>query len=167
VLVDVGPAVIRNYLGNGEGITTLATRSCWGEGTAGDTGCFLDTAADTEQVGATVFDRGWIDLGHYASLDHGQPLTPGVPYRMTVHLAPADHIVPAGHRLVLIVAGTDNNLIDPPDTTPTVTVDLSHSDLRLPLVGGAGALAAGPVRAADQTASPLAVVTGRQSTDLR
>ncbi|MDH6140518.1 MULTISPECIES: Xaa-Pro dipeptidyl-peptidase [Kitasatospora] len=168
VLVDIGPATIRNYLGSGEGITTLTTRSCWGEGTPGDTGCFLDTAADTSQVGATVFSRGWIDLGHYASLDHGQALTPGTPYRMTVHLSPTDHVVPAGHRLALIVAGTDNGLIDPPDTKPTLTVDLGHSELRLPLVGGTGALPGSQQpRAAASQAAPLAVLTGRQPADLR
>ncbi|MCC9307434.1 Xaa-Pro dipeptidyl-peptidase [Kitasatospora sp. RB6PN24] len=167
VLVDVGPAVIRDYLGSGEGITTLTSRSCWGEGTPGDTGCFLDTAADTSQVGATVFSRGWIDLGHHASLDQGQPLTPGAPYRMTVHLSAADHVVPAGHRLALIVAGTDNGLIDPPDTKPTLTVDLSHCELRLPLVGGTRALPAGQPRAAASRPAPLSVLTGRQSDDLR
>ncbi|WP_370216793.1 Xaa-Pro dipeptidyl-peptidase [Kitasatospora sp. GAS1066B] len=136
VLVDLGPASIRDYQGSGEGISTLTTRSCWGESTAGDSACFLDTAAATTKVEETVFSRGWADLGHYAGLDHGVPLTPGTPYRMTVRLAATDHVVPAGHRLALIVAGTDNGLIDPPDTRPTLTVDLADSTLRLPLVGG-------------------------------
>jgi X-Pro dipeptidyl-peptidase len=140
VLVDLGPATVRNFLGNGEGITTLGTRSCYGESTAGDSACFLDTAADTTTGDHTVFSRGWADLGHYASLAHGVPLVPGKPYTMTVQLAATDHVVPAGHRLALIVAGTDGGLILPPDTTPKVTVDLSHSVLRLPLVGGSGAL---------------------------
>ncbi|CAM5468015.1 hypothetical protein SANTM175S_00636 [Streptomyces antimycoticus] len=34
VLVDLGPATIRNYTGSGEGITTLDRRSCWGSSTA-------------------------------------------------------------------------------------------------------------------------------------
>ncbi|WP_329562569.1 Xaa-Pro dipeptidyl-peptidase [Kitasatospora sp. NBC_01266] len=140
VLVDLGPATIRDYQGSGEGINTLTTRSCWGESTAGDSACFLDTAAATVQVNETVFSRGWADLGHYAGLDHGVPLTPGTPYPMTVQLAATDHVVPAGHRLALIVAGTDDGLIDPPDTRPTLTVDLADSALRLPLVGGGGAL---------------------------
>ncbi|MGK4585035.1 Xaa-Pro dipeptidyl-peptidase [Kitasatospora sp. HPMI-4] len=140
VLVDLGPATIRNYQGAGEGITTLGTRSCWGESTPGDSACFLDTAADTAQVDYTVFSRGWADLGHYAGLNRSISLTPGRTYSITFDLAGTDHVVPAGHRLALIVAGTDNGLIDPPSTTPTVTVDLAHSFLRLPLVGGAGQL---------------------------
>lgn len=157
VLVDLGPAVIRDYLGGGEGITTGSTRSCYGESTAGDSACFLDTSADKESVDHTVFSRGWADLGHYASLSHGVPLTPGRPYTMTIQLAATDHVVPAGHRLALIVAGTDGGLILPPDTTPTVSVDLSRSVLRLPLTGGAAALRAGaPAPAGRAARTPVA-----------
>ncbi|MFI1098004.1 Xaa-Pro dipeptidyl-peptidase [Streptomyces sp. NPDC020917] len=148
VLVDLGPATIRDFLGGGEGITTLKTRSCYGESTPGDSACFLDTAADTESVDHTVFSRGWADLGHYQSLAHGVPLTPGKPYTMTIQLAATDHVVPAGHRLALIVAGTDGGLILPASTTPTVSVDLSQSVLRLPVSGGTGALATVPGAAA-------------------
>ena len=49
--------------------------------------------------------------------------------------------MPAGHRLALIVAGTDRDLIDPPSTTPTLTVSLSRTSAQLPLVGGASAFA--------------------------
>ncbi|MCX4750239.1 Xaa-Pro dipeptidyl-peptidase [Kitasatospora sp. NBC_01287] len=143
VLVDLGPATIRNYQGDGEGITTLTTRSCWGDSTAGDSACYLDTAADTTQVNETVFSRGWADLGHYAGLDHTVRLTPNTPYTMTLQLAPSDHVIPAGHRLALIVAGTDDGLINPPSTRPKLTVDLTRSALTLPLVGGAGQLPAG------------------------
>jgi X-Pro dipeptidyl-peptidase len=142
VLVDLGPATVRNFLGDGEGITTLGTHSCYGESTAGDSACFLDTAADTTTGDHTVFSRGWADLGHHASLAHGAPLVPGKPYTMTIQLAATDHVVPAGHRLALIVAGTDSGLILPPDTTPKVTVDLARSVLRLPLAAGSGGLSA-------------------------
>ncbi|GAA3378369.1 hypothetical protein GCM10020367_57580 [Streptomyces sannanensis] len=50
-------------------------------------------------------------------------------------------LVPAGHRLAPIVAGTDRNLIEPPDTRPTLTLDLAGSSARLPLAGGAAAFA--------------------------
>jgi X-Pro dipeptidyl-peptidase len=166
VLVDLGPAAIRNYLGGGEGITTLATRSCYGESTAGDSACFLDTAADTAAVGHTVFSRGWADLGHYASLGHGVRLTPGKPYTMTIQLAATDHVVPAGHRLALIVAGTDNGLILPPDTTPKVGLDLRRSVVRLPLVGGSEALRTVPgasaprVLSAPRPAAPARLFAG-------
>ncbi|MFB6435345.1 Xaa-Pro dipeptidyl-peptidase [Streptomyces sp. NPDC056411] len=141
VLVDLGPATIRNYAADGEGITTLDRRTCWGAGTKGDTGCFKETAADTAKVAHTVFSRGWADLGTYADPHKGRPLTPGKPYTLTLNLAAADHIVPAGHRLALIVAGTDAGLIDPPASRPRLTLDLSRTAARLPLTGGAAALA--------------------------
>ncbi|MEU6283769.1 Xaa-Pro dipeptidyl-peptidase [Streptomyces sp. NPDC047028] len=140
VLVDLGPDTIRDYADADEGITTLTRRSCWGESTAGDSACFKDTAAKTTAVDYTVFSRGWADLGHHASLRKGVPLTPGRAYTMTLDLAATDHVVSRGHRLALVIAGTDRNLIDPPSTRPTLTLDLSRTTARLPLVGGAPAL---------------------------
>ncbi|MEV5872661.1 Xaa-Pro dipeptidyl-peptidase [Streptomyces sp. NPDC052101] len=141
VLVDLGPDTIRDYADSHEGITTLTDRTCWGESTAGDSACFKETEAKTTKVDYTVFSRGWADLGHYASLAKGVPLTPGKAYTITLRLAATDHVVPKGHRLALIIAGTDNGLIDPPSTKPTLTVALSGTTARLPLVGGAPAFA--------------------------
>ncbi|MEU6818521.1 Xaa-Pro dipeptidyl-peptidase [Streptomyces sp. NPDC046860] len=140
VLVDLGPDTVRDYADSGEGITTLAERTCWGESTAGDSACFKATSAKTADVGATVVSRGWADLGHHASLGKGVPLTPGRAYTMTVDLAATDHVVPEGHRLALVVAGTDKDLIEPPATRPTLTLDLSRTTARLPLTGGPAAL---------------------------
>ncbi|WP_394428933.1 Xaa-Pro dipeptidyl-peptidase [Streptomyces sp. SGAir0957] len=142
VLVDLGPATIRDYAGAGEGITTLTDRSCWGASTTGDSSCFKNTQAKTADVDATVFSRGWADLGTYANPDKGRPLTPGKKYTLTIQLAASDHIVPKGHRLALIVAGTDKDLIDPPSTKPTLTVDLARTAASVPVVGGAKAFAA-------------------------
>ncbi|MCK8678045.1 Xaa-Pro dipeptidyl-peptidase [Streptomyces lichenis] len=139
VLVDLGPATIRDYTAAGEGITTLAHRTCWGASTPGDSACYKETEPKTAEVGHTVFSRGWADLGTWADPDRGRPLTPGKARRITIDLAHADHVVPAGHRLALIVAGTDRGLIDPPDTTPSLTLDLARTSARLPLVGGPAA----------------------------
>lgn len=157
VLVDLGPATIRDYADGGEGITTLTDRTCWGVSTAGDSSCFLRTEAKTADVDRTVFSRGWADLGNYASERTGKPLTPGKPYTITLDLAPSDHVVPAGHRLALIVAGTDKDLIDPPSTRPTLTLDLARTSARVPFVGGAHAFAsatAGTHAAAPRTSAP-------------
>lgn len=151
VLVDVGPDTIRDYADSAEGITTLTDRTCWGESTAGDSACFLSTRAKTKAVDYNVLSRGWADLGNYASATKGVPLTPGKAYTITLDLAATDHVVPAGHRLALIVAGTDKDLIDPPSTTPTLTLDLSRTAARLPLVGGASAFAKATAVAGSRT----------------
>ncbi|MER6351899.1 Xaa-Pro dipeptidyl-peptidase [Streptomyces sp. NPDC001634] len=141
VLVDLGPDTIRDYADSGEGITTLTDRTCWGASTTGDSACFKVTQAKKTDVASTVFSRGWADLGHYAPDLKGVPLTPGTAYTITLDLAATDHVVPKGHRLALIVAGTDKDLIDPPSATPTLTVDLSRTAARVPFVGGTAAFA--------------------------
>ncbi|MEU0373238.1 Xaa-Pro dipeptidyl-peptidase [Streptomyces sp. NPDC006283] len=146
VLVDLGPDTIRDYAASGEGITTLAERTCWGASTTGDSSCFKETKARTIDVGHTVFSRGWADLGGYEP----DALTPGQAYTVTIDLHASDHVVPAGHRLALIVAGTDKDLVDPPDTTPRLSLDLAGTAAKLPLVGGASAFdraVAGPAPA--------------------
>ncbi|MFE6666285.1 Xaa-Pro dipeptidyl-peptidase [Streptomyces sp. NPDC057697] len=152
VLVDIGPDTIRDYGSSGEGITTLTDRDCWGPSTAGDSSCYRKTGADTTAVDRTVVSRGWADLGTYASAGKGRPLTPGRAYTITLDLAATDHVVPAGHRLALIVAGTDRDLIDPPDSTPTLTLDLARTSAKLPFVGGTGAF----VRATTGSVAPAA-----------
>jgi X-Pro dipeptidyl-peptidase len=139
VLVDLGPDTIRDYNASGEGITTLTDRTCWGPSTTADSSCYLTTAARTAEVDHNVFSRGWADLGTHASAGHGVPLTPGQPYTVTLQLAASDHVVPAGHRLALIIAGTDRGLIVAPSTTPTLILDLAGTAARLPIVGGAKA----------------------------
>ncbi|TQJ56960.1 Xaa-Pro dipeptidyl-peptidase [Streptomyces sp. NBC_00080] len=141
VLVDLGPDTVRDYAASGEGISTLTDRTCWGASTAGDSACFRETAAKAVDVGRTVVSRGWADLGTYADPGKGVALTPGRAYTLTLDLAATDHVVPAGHRLALIVAGTDRDLIDPPADTPTLTLDLSRTSARVPFVGGADAFA--------------------------
>jgi X-Pro dipeptidyl-peptidase len=159
VLVDLGPDTIRDYAAAGEGITTLTERTCWGAVTQGDSPCFKETKARTAAVGYTVFSRGWADLGNYASDAKGRPLTPGTPYTITLDLHASDHIVPAGHRLALIVAGTDRDLIDPPASTPTLTLDLARTSAKLPIVGGAPAF----VRAAAGSTASIAPSESRLS----
>ncbi|MFF5428201.1 MULTISPECIES: Xaa-Pro dipeptidyl-peptidase [unclassified Streptomyces] len=139
VLVDLGPDTIRDYAASGEGITTLPERTCWGASTPGDSACYKETRARTTDVAHTVISRGWADLGTWADPRAGRPLTPGRPYTLTLKLAATDHVVPAGHRLALIVAGTDEGPLDLPSTTPTVTLDLTRTWARVPLVGGPGA----------------------------
>lgn len=160
VLVDLGPDTIRDYADSAEGISTLPGRTCWGASTPGDSSCFKETAPKTKAVDYTIVSRGWADLGNYASDREGRPLTPGKAYTITLDLHATDHVVPKGHRLALIVAGTDKGLIDPPSTRPTLTVDLSRTSATLPLVGGPKALAAATAGPPAALAVPRARLNG-------
>nr|WP_308300985.1 MULTISPECIES: Xaa-Pro dipeptidyl-peptidase [unclassified Crossiella] len=137
VLVHYGPSTIRNYAGAGEGISTLGTESCWGEATPSDNGCYKNTATTTANVGLEVFSRGWADLANSESLTSQTPIVPGQARTMTFRLASTDHVIPAGHRLAVIIAGTDSGRIVAPANRPTVTIDLARSFVTLPIVGGA------------------------------
>ncbi|MFB9568224.1 Xaa-Pro dipeptidyl-peptidase [Saccharopolyspora hordei] len=142
VLVDYGPATTRDYLGQGEGIRTLETESCWGESRPGDDACYHDTEATTADVDFEVVARGWADLANHESLDEERPLEPGVPRTMTFRLATTDHVVPAGHRLALVIGGTDSAFIVAPRQPGEVGIDLSGTSVTLPVVGGLPAVAA-------------------------
>jgi X-Pro dipeptidyl-peptidase len=130
-LVDNGPATMR--ADTDDGITTLTTKSCWGDSTPTDSACYFNTAPKTVSVTEDVFDRGWADLGHYATLTSKQALTPGQPYTITFPLNTTDHTIPAGHTLTLIIGGTDTDNIDGPSSHPTLTVNLAASSVVLPL----------------------------------
>lgn len=136
VVVDYGPATIRNYVditsGKG-GIRNLETRSCWGESSAVDSACYLDTVADTVDVDREIVSVGWADLGHFASRHRQVPLSPDRFYTMTFKLSPLDHIVPAGHRLGLVIGGTDYWEFFEPGQRPTLTVDLARTSVTLPV----------------------------------
>ncbi|WP_408629833.1 Xaa-Pro dipeptidyl-peptidase [Amycolatopsis aidingensis] len=132
VLVDYGPATIRDYLGPGEGIRTLGTESCWGATRPGDDPCYRNTATTTTAVDLEVISRGWADLANHATLRESGPLEPGRDYRMTFRLSATDHVVPRGHHLALIIAGTDRGFSVSPAEPGTVRVDLSRTSVRIP-----------------------------------
>ncbi|HEX5405840.1 MAG TPA: Xaa-Pro dipeptidyl-peptidase [Pseudonocardiaceae bacterium] len=133
VLVDYGTTTMRNYASSDEGVRTLTTRSCWGDSTAADSACYLDTTPDTQTVSDDIFERGWADLGHFAGLTSQQTLTPGKAVTITFPLNTTDHTVPAGHKLALIIGGTDSGFINGTGSRPKLTVNLSGSSITLPM----------------------------------
>ncbi|MBB1160265.1 Xaa-Pro dipeptidyl-peptidase [Amycolatopsis dendrobii] len=163
MLVDYGPAKIRNFSGPGEGIVTGTERTCWGSSIDGDSACYKVTSADTTNVDYTIISRGWADLANYQSLSREARLTPGKAYTMTFRLASTDHIVPAGHRLALVIGGTDANFITGPANPPKLTIDLAKTSAQVPLVGTV------PARPWTEAApaGPLAHVPAAARFDLR
>ncbi|WP_020640231.1 Xaa-Pro dipeptidyl-peptidase [Amycolatopsis balhimycina] len=135
LLVDIGPATIRNFAGSGEGIKTGTSENCWGSSASGDDACYRITSADVKKVSYTILSRGWADLANYASLSQERPLTPGTAYTMTFRLASTDHVVPRGHALALIIGGTDGSFIPGPAQPGRVTLDLARTSASVPLVG--------------------------------
>lgn len=135
LLVDLGPATIRNFAGSGEGIKTSTAENCWGSSSSGDDACYRITSADVKKVNYTILSRGWADLANYASLSQERVLTPGTAYPMTFRLASTDHVVPRGHALALIIGGTDGSFIRGPAQPGRVTLDLARTSVSVPLAG--------------------------------
>ncbi|GAA3467503.1 CocE/NonD family hydrolase [Nonomuraea roseola] len=133
-VVDYGPATIRDYVDITKpgGIRNLTTRSCWGQSGPADSACYLDTETATTSVEHEIVATGWADLGHHATLRRGVPLEPDRFYTMTFELSPMDHIVPEGHRLGLVIGGTDWWEFLEPGQRPSLTVDLTRTSLTLP-----------------------------------
>ncbi len=138
-LVDLGPATVRRTggLDDSTGIVNLTTRSCWGASSATDSACYLDTAADLVPVDQQIIAVGWTDVGHFASPLHQVPLDPNRFYSRQLPLSTMDHIVPAGHRLALIVGGTDNfTFFLLHATTPNLTFNLTDTSVTIPVAPG-------------------------------
>lgn len=62
-----------------------------------------------------------------------QKLIPGTAYTITFPLNTTDHVIPAGHTLAVIIAGTDKGFISAPSSAPNLSVDLTRSSVTLPL----------------------------------
>jgi X-Pro dipeptidyl-peptidase len=100
---------------------------------------------------ANIITRGWADPqnhrslrdgGNYESMRRGEPLEPGRFYDLTFDLQPDDQVIPAGKRIGLMIFSSDRDFTLWPKPGTELTVDLERTSLRLPLVGGAGALRA-------------------------
>ncbi|HEY3610896.1 MAG TPA: CocE/NonD family hydrolase [Pseudonocardiaceae bacterium] len=138
-LVDLGPATVRRTggLDDSTGIVNLTTRSCWGASSATDSACYLDTTADLVPVDQQIIAVGWTDVGHFASPFHQVPLDPNRFYSRQLPLSTMDHIVPAGHRLALIIGGTDNfTFFLLHATTPNLTFNLTDTSVTIPVAPG-------------------------------
>jgi X-Pro dipeptidyl-peptidase len=144
LLVDYGDDTRVDYLGPGSGIRTLATEDCWGESTASDDACYKQTQTTTVSTPVNVVARGWMDAQNRVSLSRPAPLTPGQNYQIRWQTLPQDYVFKAGHRLGLILAGTD---LDNNTETPSgaqVTVDLAGTGITVPVVLSGPAAAAVP-----------------------
>jgi X-Pro dipeptidyl-peptidase len=95
-----------------------------------------------ETGNGTILTRGWIDPENRTSDWTTEAVTPGVFYRLRFDLQPKDVVVPAGRRLGLMVISSDREFTVRPAPGTQVTLDVPGSNVSIPLVGGAGALAA-------------------------
>lgn len=83
-----------------------------------------------------IITRGWADPQNYKSLTSSEPLTPGKYYQMQFALQPDDQIIPAGKKIGLMIFSSDPDFTLQPEAGTILTVDLAHTSIELPVVGG-------------------------------
>jgi predicted acyl esterase len=74
---------------------------------------------------ATAITRGFLNLRYRRSLSREEPMPAGTRVSATVQFSPQDHTVRAGHRLVLVVAGS-NVAWAVPDTPAGTRLTVHH-----------------------------------------
>ncbi|MEZ6042281.1 MAG: Xaa-Pro dipeptidyl-peptidase [Planctomycetaceae bacterium] len=95
---------------------------------------------DKGKITDNIITRGWADPQNRDSVSESAPLTPGQFYDVRFRLQPDDQIVAAGQQIGFMVFSTDRDFTLWPDPGTELTVDLDHTSLTLPVVGGAVAL---------------------------
>jgi X-Pro dipeptidyl-peptidase len=100
----------------------------------------------TRRITDNVITRGWADPQNHASLTESAPLKPGAWYDLEFDLQPDDQVIRAGQRIGLMIFSSDQEHTLHPAPGTKVTVDISATELTLPIVGGVGALHAATSR---------------------
>ncbi|MEU8001362.1 Xaa-Pro dipeptidyl-peptidase [Catellatospora sp. NPDC049111] len=153
-LVTYGTATRVNYRASGEGISTLSTESCWGSSSSTDDACYKNTAKVVSSAAYQVLSRGWMDGQHRDSLTSTTAMNTSTYYTITWKLRPIDQVIPAGHRLGLVLTLTDPEFVTAHSTGATATIDLTGTVLKLP-IAPAGAFTAQSLT--PQPAAPVIV----------
>lgn len=136
LIVDYGTDVRVNHRDRGEGIRTLDSETCWGESTSEDNACYRDTEKTTHEAPYEVVTHGWLDAQNRESLESSKPLKPGKSYRFQWDTLPEDYVLKEGHRIGVIIAGSDRARLLPDSNLATFQVSLTKSKISLPIVGG-------------------------------
>ena len=83
-----------------------------------------------------IITRGWADPQNHQSLTKSEPLQPGTFYTLRFDLQPDDQIIPKGQQIGLMIFSSDQDFTLWPTPGTELTVDLDHTSLTLPIVGG-------------------------------
>jgi X-Pro dipeptidyl-peptidase len=62
-------------------------------------------------------------------------VSPNTPYKITFNLASTDQVIPAGHKLALVIGSTDSSYIGSAGSYPKIAVDLTKTVLQIPMTG--------------------------------
>ena len=163
ILVDYGAGTQITHAG--EGIANTTERYCWGSSTTRtdaqgapiDHGaCYLKVSKPVISVTQWRISRGILDSANRTSLRTSEPVTIGDQTRFAWPLVPQDYVIPAGHRLGIVLTGNSSGFGVFGTPGATFTLDAKASKVTLPVVGGYRAAAATRAFAPDTSAPVLA-----------
>jgi X-Pro dipeptidyl-peptidase len=134
-IVDYGTTARTNWASGG-GIGNLPSVSCFGQGTATDTGCYVDVTRNLRTRNFEVLARGWANAGF---LTGAAPFDPADQHRLEWDVMADDYTFLPGHRIGIVLTGVDTGLqVTGTNGTP-ITVHLDDSWVELPIEdAGAG-----------------------------
>lgn len=156
MLVDFGSKA--QISRTGDGVTTGATETCWGESTPADDGCYKEVIKTTTTATEWRVAKGILDAVNRDSLATPKALTPGTFYDFTFDLLPNDYTFPAGHQIGIVLVASYPGFSSQADTSgATITVDLRKSRVSLPIAGGLPAASASGAFAPGPRATPVPV----------
>ncbi|MGN1401035.1 MAG: Xaa-Pro dipeptidyl-peptidase [Bacillus sp. (in: firmicutes)] len=133
LLVDYGTDTRIHHEGSGEGIETLTTESCWGESTEADDACYKETKKKTHTAPYEVVTRSWFDPNNWKSIKREEPLLPGKTYTFEWDMLAEDYVFKKGHRIGVIIAGSDYRRTVASTTGATFELSLGDSYVTLPV----------------------------------
>ncbi|SDH96684.1 X-Pro dipeptidyl-peptidase [Actinokineospora alba] len=121
------------------GVVRADLRLSFSKPAANVTVLLVDRAPDGK---TSIVTRGWTDPQNRQSPSQTKPIQPGKAYDIQVDLVPDDYVLAAGHSLAVVVMSSDYDYTLRPRPGAGISLDLSHSYLTLPAVGGQAAVRA-------------------------
>ena len=127
LLVDYGRSKVF------DGVTTQQREDCWGGRSARDDGCYRKVRPTYGTTDIEIVSRGWLDAKHRESEREVSAVVPGETYRLRWEIFGDDWTFGRGHRMGIVIAGSDASYTIPDPMRPTVTVELGASKVRMPI----------------------------------
>jgi X-Pro dipeptidyl-peptidase len=104
------------------------------------TAVLVDYGAADSADAPVMVTRGWLDPQNRHSISRSERVRQGKLYRFSWDLQPDDYVFEAGHRVGLVVVSTDHDYTIRPAPGTRLSLRPALSWVRLPVVGGRGAL---------------------------
>ncbi|TCO52572.1 X-Pro dipeptidyl-peptidase [Actinocrispum wychmicini] len=89
-----------------------------------------------------IVTRGWTDPTNRISPWFTTPITPGREYSIQVPMVPKDYVFAAGHTIEFVLLSSDFDYTLRPKPGAGISLNVTRTDLRLPVLGGQRALRA-------------------------